>query len=1032
MRQSILTKLLVFCALLALALPAIEPLLTASSGTLPLTDDGGIHTLRAIAYRHATTTDAGLWPPYVPGIATGYGAPLFTYFPPTAYLVPAGLGALGLSGEMAWRCSLAMYALLMAGGAYALGNRWGGSQTGFLLAAGNVYAPYVLFDAYTRGTSSEYLGLAILPWALWALTRWVQDRRPIDLLLSSGFIASLVLVHNIVALLGGLLIAGYSIGLWWSSIDGDESTSRIGRAIAIAIAGITSLALSAFFWWPALTETDAVKIDAVAEALDFIDVARTLRPLTEIFALPQTADVSLQNAQIPIAFSWWSIVLVSGLVLKRREDDDQSIPRWLVLWGIGFVVMATAGQLPFVAPLTDEIPFFGYLQFAWRLMILGTLPLTILAAIGATHILDQIPSQSLKNAIFCALLAGHIIYGAFWLYRPQIAFSADSINDVHEYERATGQIALSSFGEYLPTATIPENLDTNALRERYAESTDGRIARLAMIPDGMTILAATYTGTSAQLHYEANEASMVIFDWLHMRNWTAEINGERLITGPQPEDGRLTINLPAGTHELDVRFRASMGQRISRTVSTLTVVALTLSVMIWHLKGRTSAARPANAPQTNQIALFALSTAIALLVFKIGVLDRYDSVIERTAYDELEFTRAGVNKAQNVRFSGGIQLLGFIIPQARTNGANATISLFWRIESNDSDRDVSSSVLLIDAAGHVVAQSSNFAPGGIPSSTWLSRLYIQDNHELTVTQDLPPGEYGIQIVLTDAASGGRLDVIDTNGNPLAAAATVGTQTVQRVSPDRHLEQEMPAARKLTDALSLVSLVGLPDVASAGDALRWDWRWLATINPDRDHRAQLQWRQNGVLVAETLPLPLTPGFPTSQWQRDDIWRGAASSFVPGSLDTGIYDIAVAIDEAHVTVATMQVVVPERSYEIPPFAEPSSVRWDNGIALLGSTIDGQTVTLHWQTDQVIQQQLRLFVQVFEGDELLAVWDRIPERAAPGWDVGEVVTTTHPFDIDIAGKRVMVGWYPPEGGRIPTSTGSDFVVIRSEDAD
>src|SRR5574341_1209313 len=79
-------------ALSTLLLVAIHPL---TFGSLTSTDDGLLHLYRLVGLDHALR-HGDLWPRFVPGLAYGYGLPLFNFYSPLSLYPFEFLHLLGL------------------------------------------------------------------------------------------------------------------------------------------------------------------------------------------------------------------------------------------------------------------------------------------------------------------------------------------------------------------------------------------------------------------------------------------------------------------------------------------------------------------------------------------------------------------------------------------------------------------------------------------------------------------------------------------------------------------------------------------------------------------------------------------------------------------------------------------------------------------------------------------------------------------------------------------------------------------------
>ena len=308
-----------------LCLVAIQPF---TLHKMPYSADGLLHLYRATALEHSLRVDHPLWPRFSSALAYGYGAPLFSFFPPLAYY-PASLAhSLGLSFVSGWLLSMSAYTVLAGMGMYLLGRLWTRSELGgWIGAAAYVYCPYLLFDSVTRGATAESAALAALPFAFYGLTRLAVSGRRSDFLTALAAFSIFIPLHTVITLHGTALLALYCLFLSWRA---DYSRSVFFR---LALAFALALILTAFYWLPALVERDAIKLPLIAEQLSQIDVTRHLRPLEEVFAFPKTADPTQQNQPRPISIGWVQFFAAAlATLLSWRAPHRRYRSLLLFLW----------------------------------------------------------------------------------------------------------------------------------------------------------------------------------------------------------------------------------------------------------------------------------------------------------------------------------------------------------------------------------------------------------------------------------------------------------------------------------------------------------------------------------------------------------------------------------------------------------------------------------------------------------------------------------------------------------------------------
>lgn len=1009
---------LALLALILLCLPALHPFL---QGDMPRTDDGTLHLYRAIALDHAIRSDGTLYPRYAPGLVYGYGAALFNYFPPSSYYAVVAFHWLGLHPIHAWLAAMILYIVIGAAGAWRLGRLWGGEIAGWLTAAAYTYAPYMIFDAVTRGTISELAGLVVLPWAMWGFTRLTFFGQRRDFLAAVSLFAIFITMHNIVTLQGTLFLIVYCAALWGAS------RWQPAAFVRLLSAGVLAVLMTAFFWLPALAEARFTRIEGVAQSLNSIDVTASLRSLAEILALPATADPTQLHAPIPITLGWIQILLAAGgIAFGWRQALAKQ--RALLIAAALLVLLTVLLQLQASAPIWRTLPLIGFSQFAWRILGPGSLFLALAAGLGGALILNRIGSQSLKNGLFFVFLIAIVTYSIPWLYVSYFSPDADSIQDAQQVERQTGQLTLSSYSEYLPV-WVETPPDAVALQERFATS-----EQIARLPDELmqSVVSARWWGSRAALKMESAQPQTLIFDWLYMPGWQAHIDHttgrEALIVYPLAQTGLVAVDIPAGSYDLQIAYAGTDLQHVAVGISALAcgVLLLALIFVRWQPSAQQQSAAG------SKLVVWVAVIGLALFLFKALIVDHINSPFRtaRLTGDSI----AGSETTLNANFSGLMHLIGYTVEDRVKSGKNAVFSVFWALQDQQIDRDFSSIIEVVDQDGNVITQTSAFYPGGIATSQWVQGMYVEQTGILTLPDFTPPGVYRVFAGLYDPTTGQALDLLDAAGNP--AGVRVALDSIEILRPDQ-VAAWTGASVGQWDALTLLDVRGIPASASVGDAFVVEWLWELGATSTQAPQAQLIWLDvSGQEQAFSRTLELNALYPVASWLAGDRWRGWQQLYVPANLAAGDYQVAIEVADRAVPVAAMQVTVPERSYALPPIQTALDVGWQNSIFLRGANYTVTMVTLYWQTEQLVDRNLRLFVQALNADgSVAAVSDGIPvnwTRPTTGWAVGEIVTTSHEFSSLPAGRyTLLIGWYDAQTGlRVPLADGSDDS-LRLEDA-
>lgn len=1005
-----------------MSLVAAHPFL---QGRMPHSADGLLQMYRSVALEHSLTADNPLWPRYSSGLVYGYGAPLFNYFPPLSYFPATWLHQLGFDYLDSWLLSMVLFTLTAATGMFALGQHWTRSRLGGWIAAlAYVCAPYFLFDSVTRGASPELAALAALPFVLCGFTRLADYGRRRDFLLAVLAFVIFIPLHTLVTLHGTAMLAMTCLFMSWRAAD------RRAVFMRLLLAGATAFLLTAFYWLPALLETGAIKLDLVTEQLGAIEVVRNLRPLSENLAPPHRADPTQQNQAIPITLGWLQMLLAAtGLALSLKPGNRRL--RSPLLFLAGLTLLLVYMNTPASAILWETLPLIGYTQFPWRILGLASLSLALMAGIGACLLFRRLPARPWRIALISATAALLLLGAIPWTYTAyHDTLAVNDIGDVQDFERESGQLALSSYAEYLPLHADASHLDPSSLIDRFASG--AAIARLSS-SDTLEIKSQRWTGTSAELTIASAQAQTLVFDWLYLPGFSASIDGQEVDVFPSAPAGLVALEVPAGEFDLRIALAPTPVQVVALALSALGLVGLVILLALWPHLPQLAWDAPALATNETRAVAALILVSLAVFVFKLSVLDRHDTIFKAARYGSVVATPSLAN------FGDRIDLLEFESPTDPITQPQVTFRLHWRLHNAPLDHDYSSIIRMRDLAGHVVTEASSFTPGGLATSNWLPGYFVEDIITLEIPPFTPPLDqpYAFDVSLFRADNLQDLNWINAAGNPQDVKAPLASLRYHPSAASRQAERESLSAQfDAADAVVLIEAPNLPASATAGDELQFSWLWQKVGDSSSNRLGRLLWLDAaGNLAGVSNPAPLVTSYSFARWQPGEVNRGYHTRIVPPDLPAGLYALALeALDEDANSVGEimrlaqeMDVAAPQRSFEQPVFAFQQNTEWDNGIVLHGYSIsETGTLELVWGTTRLLLDSLRMFVHVLAKDDLIVgQWDGVPQdwsRPTTGWLPGEVVTTRHTFDLPEGEYALRVGWYLPSSGARLGVSGSD----------
>lgn len=990
-RQSILSTIGTLIVLLLLSLVAIQPLL---HGRMPITDDGTLHLLRTIVLDHSLRYDDPIYPRFSSALVFGYGSPLFTYFSPLAYYLPRTLHILGLSFVQSWLWGMILYLWIALGGAYLLGKTWTNRAGGFACAAAYLYAPYILYDAVSRGTITEVAALAVLPWVLFTLKRLVDYPSAKAFAAATLCYAVFIPLHNIVTLHGSLLIVAYSLLLV------AQNKKRFSSLLRLGTVGIVGLGLTAFFWLPALAETSLVRINAITDTLPNVQVVNHLRSWADVLALPHAVDSMQLQAPIPITISWINLLMgIVALVLSVRMRRLRGITIFCWVVTIMMLFMNTEAS----AWVWQNIPLLKYTQFAWRTLGLASLSLALLAAVGISLLSSQTVLRNTQNAICGVFVILTIGYGFSFTYRPYFDPSAESVSDIQNYERSTNEVSLSSYSEYLPI-WVQELPDATLLISQWSQSPT--ISRLNN--PRITIQNASWSGTSASIRYTSEEDEIVTFHWLYMPQWRVSVDNQLLGISPSVPEGLLQVSLPKGSHTLKVYYGQSLPQQIAITVSIITCLLGMGIALSWQILAQHYIPVP-YIQESSSIRVVLGIIGISIFALKITVIDSNSNIFHQKRIGNEHFV---VDTPVHASFEGGIDVIGYESNFEKIRaGEPLNFSTYWKLTDDIVAKDYMVTYSLKNSDGFVVSQSDTQMPAGISTRRWLSEYYVEDSISLPVDEYTSPGDYTLTATVYDQEKQTLVSTVNAAGNPDKPEVILSLIKLERAS----IQNNQADIYMKKSPFSITAITSLPVATRVGDEIQLSIIWKAKQLIKDAPQVQLRWKNTSADIT-TAPLDILSQ--AHSWSIGEQRRIYFSSYVPASLIEGIYDVSLEsisvdgqIDFAF--LGSLSVSVPTRNFVAPKPQYPETLSWSNGIHLIGYDLINSEITLYWQSKALINQSLKLFVHILDSNgTIIAQVDTIPanwNRPTTSWLPDEVITARYDFDqLPYDNYKIVVGWY------------------------
>lgn len=1038
-RAKLFSLIIAHCSLIIVGLILVAPLLQAS----PLrSDDGALHIYRTVALDRALH-DGLLYPRWFPDLAYGYGFPFFNYREPLGYYAMELLHLGGASFPLSLNLVLAVSVIFSGLAAmWWIGDIFN-QRAGFV--AGIVYmaSPYTLIGPLERANLPEVIALAWLPLILFSFRRLIVIGGRKYFIAAVISYAALLLTHNISSLIFTPLLIAY--GLWLAVFGlSPESSRDKRRAIRdLLFAAILALALTAFFWLPALAEGNSVQL-YLTHSNRNNDYHFNFLSLGELFGGPQASDPNLMNAPLYFTLGWPEIVLaIVGLMAVRRNSsrDQRAHIIAAIMAALVFIFMT----LPVSLPVWDNLPLIRFVQFPWRFVGRAALPIALLGG-AAIYYLGLHLSRRLALSLTVVGSIAVLIFATPFLYPRVIPIKNDlNINDVFAFEHATGDVGIDPVGAYLPV-TVQDRPGGSPLEARYAADKSIRRFDRSALPNGTSIIHEAYSPNHAAIDLTGPidfQATYLTFDF---PGWQVMIDQQPVPIVPSNPLGLITFHVPAGQHHIEVSFGSTPVRSLADIISLIAIFAF--AALLIKINFQSSSFSPQPSAFSSPLLTYLL-IPVAFILIKSTLIDARLTPLRSTRLVDDQI--AGVSHPLQIDFGGQLRLLGYDLSSSTLpSGESIRVDLYWRVFA-PTDSSYQTTVGVIDDRGEMVTPKSLTRPRGFedypPTRLLPGNVYFVDSFDLPINPGTPPGEYFIFVEVFDRES--LFPLSTTSGAEYLAGrpadAIIGqlqvTRATRAFTDDQLGIYNLRIDQALIPDLKLLGVNRDRDNAAPGDTVLLTFFWQAVQTPVRDYSLDIELIDPDNRIADTQNFLIGDRYPTSRWSVGEQIVDLNWVRVPVNLLSGLYHWRATLpNQTTLDLGSLNVTAPDRSFTIPAVQNQIAQAFEDKITLLGYQIDGAAsrgqdlkVTLYWRAENEMDVSYKVFIHFLNaGGQPAAQVDAIPmngTRPTTGWQPGEILTDTYtlslPNDLPAGEYQLATGLYNEDNlVRLKLANGADRV--------
>ena len=567
MRNYLIITLLILLISVILSLPLLKP------GLYVIHDDQQI--ARLFVFDQALKS--GQFPVrWVDGLGFGFGYPLFNFYPPFVYFLGEIFHILGFgfvnSIKLVFFFSIFASGLAM----YLFARLFFGRIPSMVSAMFYMAVPYRALDIYVRGALAESFSFVWLPLILWSFYKLAVTNKSIYLVLSSVFLALLMITHNLIFLPFMLILPFYSLFLIWKAEKKLLATSNQ------LLATILAFGLSAFFTLPALFEKrftivdDLLLLNLASYKIHFV-YPQQLWNWTWGFggsAAGLADGISFKIGKLHVLVSIGACILAFVHLIKAKQSKfplafwqrDLSSFQFPVIIFLLFLFSAFMTTF-YSKPIWDLVKPLAYLQFPWRFLIFTAFFSSFLT--GSFFELLKLPILRLFGSLAVVILLFTL---NLKLFKPQ-SYRLDLTDKSTTFHEAISWYGSSSSFEYLPKGVelVKSTLDTNIVNITKNDIPTQQIEVLTGIAE---INDLNTTPSKVDFMLEAKTDSKINANLFNFPGWQVTINENKAIIDDNNRLKLITFEVPKGKHNIKLEFKNTAVRTLSNLISSFSVLLL--------------------------------------------------------------------------------------------------------------------------------------------------------------------------------------------------------------------------------------------------------------------------------------------------------------------------------------------------------------------------------------------------------------------------------------------------------------------------
>jgi hypothetical protein len=242
----------------------------------------------------------------------------------------------------------------------------------------------------------------------------------------------------------------------------------------------------------------------------------------------------------------------------------------MVLFFLGLTLGIILAMLPLSLPLWRLLPVAALVQFPWRLLALTSFTLSVLTGAVVLEAEGERGHDSATNPGLYVLLVV-VVLASFGYTLPEYTGLSPRLETPAaplDFELAhPDMVSMVAYTQEQPRSTplVAQYLAGEPLVKAHA------------LTEGAAVEMVRHGGGSEEIIVRASQEATIQFYTYYFPGWRGYVDGQEVPIRPEQPYGLITLDVPAGEHQVKIRFGDTPIRVVGKGVS---VLSFTLSLFL--------------------------------------------------------------------------------------------------------------------------------------------------------------------------------------------------------------------------------------------------------------------------------------------------------------------------------------------------------------------------------------------------------------------------------------------------------------------